>query len=212
MLPAISSDLPAYLLPPKAGDDDRHTSSDDFGPAVRVDISAEGAIDAQSAQPGTGLYGPDGQFVDSAARRDLQNGTPSEEPQPQPAAEQESPEANGSDAPSQPQADVPTVLNNATQNTQHDRDLALANYDSIIPPAAREELAHLADRVQRKSSEQALSPSEYKKLAELLMRVGRHSDAMWARSEAEKLQQGEQPADAQSDMPSSMLATAGVAS
>jgi hypothetical protein len=204
MLPAISSDLPAYLLPPTVGEEGRRTTSESYGPADRVDISTESAVDAQSVQPGTGLYGPDGQFVDSAARRELQNGSQS-----QPAADQPSSDAAGDTAPSQPQAlETPSVLSSQSQEAEPERDLALDNFDAAIPPAAREELRSLADRVERKSTERALSPDEYKKMAALMMRVGRHPDAMRALTEAQKLEQAGQP-EVEIETPS-ILTEAGV--
>ena len=213
MLPAISSDLPAYLLPQTTGEEGRRTTPDSFGPAARVDVSADKAIADQSAQPGTGIYGPDGQFVEAAAQRQVQDGGSQGGQAGESAEDQPAGDTGGDTAPAQPQAlETPPVLSTGSSQSesgQHDRDLALSNFDAAIPPAAREELRALADRVQRKSSEQSLSQDEYKKLAELLMRVGRHSDAMWARTEAEKAgQTGEQ--QTQIEQPS-MLSMAGVA-
>jgi hypothetical protein len=211
MLPAISSDLPAYLLPPTLGEEGRRTTPDSFGPAAQVDISAEKAIAAQSSQPGTGIYGPDGQFVEAAAQRQVQDGRSQGGSQSQPAEDQPAADPAGDPAPSPPQAlETPPVLSSSqSQTAQPDRNLALDNFDAAIPPAAREELRALADRVQRKSSEKGLNQDEYKKLAELLMRVGRHSDAMWARTEAERMEPNQQP-QPQAEQPS-ILTAAGVA-
>jgi hypothetical protein len=213
MLPAISSDLPAYLLPPTTGEEGRRTTPDSFGPASQVDISAEKAIDAQSSQPGTGIYGPNGQFVEAAAQRQVQDGQSQGGSQSQPAEDQPAADSVGDTAPTQPKAletsPVLSAKSSQSQSGGHDRDLALDNFDAAIPPAAREELRALADRVQRKSSEQGLNPDEYKKLADLLTRVGRHSDAMWARTEAEKMEPSTAPqAEAE---PPSILTAAGVA-
>ncbi len=66
MLPAISSDLPAYLLPPKVGEESRQTQESTFGPAYRVDLSTDKTVTEASESPGNGLYGPKGQFVESS--------------------------------------------------------------------------------------------------------------------------------------------------
>ena len=73
MLPAVSADLPAYLAPPVGPPEGRRTATTEsaFGPSAQVDLSSEKAVDAQSQNPGTGLYGPDGRFVESSARREL---------------------------------------------------------------------------------------------------------------------------------------------
>jgi hypothetical protein len=80
MLPAISADLPAYLIPPKTGGEGRQTGTDksDFGPAARVDVSKAAA--AQSQDPNQGLYGPDGQFVETAARRETEDRPAAKDP------------------------------------------------------------------------------------------------------------------------------------
>ena len=71
MLPAISADLPVYLVPPKARPEDRTQGADSgFGPDTRVDVRKRGGEAApEHNDTSIGLYGPDGQFVEAAARR-----------------------------------------------------------------------------------------------------------------------------------------------
>src|SRR5512140_1114566 len=150
MLPAVSADLPAYLAPPVGVPEGRRTATTEsaFGPSAQVDLSPEKAVDAQSRNPGTGLYGPDGRFVESSARRD------------QPASD----------------------------NASRQRDLALAQIEAIVPPAAREELRALADRVGRLAARQQYDPGELKKIAHLMTKVGRYDEAQRALKKAQQLE------------------------
>ena len=163
MLPAVSADLPAYVAGPQRPPDSRRTATDGsaFGPPVQVDLSTDQAVDAQSQTPGTSLYGPDGRFVESSARRE--------------------------------------VLSDAEAN--HQRNLALAELDAIIPPAAREELRALADRVGRAATRQQSEPRQLKQIARLMDRVGRYEEAHRALAKAQKLE-GARQDDATAEPPS----------
>lgn len=166
MLPAISADLPAYLLPPKSGGDgERPTAESSFGPAVRVQISANGSHAAEGQAPGTGLYGPDGQFVEAASQRESQQGS-----------------GGGTSNGGQPVLSSPA----GSDASQTPRELDLADFDSIIPPAVREELRALADRASRDLQSNDMQPQEYKQLAELMIRVGRYHEAVQAWNRADE--------------------------
>lgn len=179
MLPAISADLPAYLIPPKTGGDGRNTGTDksDFGPDARVDVSKAAA--EQSQNPNQGLYGPDGQFVETAARRETEN-RPDAKKSAQPARQSES-------AGAEPKAGSPT---GPDAESTRQRDLALSDFEAIIPPAASEELRALADHVSRKADERQRGPREYKQVVDLMTRVGRHHDAAEAMAKAKALEEG----------------------
>ncbi len=178
MLPAISADLPAYLIPPKTGGDGRNTGTDesDFGPAARVDVSKAAA--AQSQNPNQGLYGPDGQFVETAARRETED---------RPDAKEFAQRARHAEsAGAEPKAGSP--MGPEAEPTRH-RDLVLSDFDAIIPPAASEELRALADHVSRRADEQQRGPREYKQVVDLMTRVGRHHDAADAMAKARALEE-----------------------
>jgi len=150
MLPAISADLPAYVAGPQRPPDSRRTSTGEsaFGPPVQVALSTDEAVDAQSQSPGLGLYGPDGRFIESSARRELlSNG-----------------DADG------------------------ERELGLAEFDAIIPPAAREELRALADRVGQAVVGHQSEPRQLRQIARLMDKVGRYDEAKRALAEAEDLE------------------------
>ncbi len=174
MLPAISADLPAYLLPPSRGGDGRRTETDEsqFGPATRVEVSSAEAIAVQSHQPATGLYGPDGQFVETAGRRETQD---------RPADDQ----AVQADVESQVRAELSSER---ADDAERSRDLNLADFDAIIPPAMREELDDLANRVADDSQDDDLRRADYQKIADLMTRIGRHDEAMRALAKADELE------------------------
>lgn len=160
MLPAVSADLPAYLLPPKSGSGERLTGDDNdgFGPSVQLDLSSAEAVEAQSRNPGIGLYGPDGQFVETSNRA-----------------------SSGS-----------TPFSGTADQSEQARDLDLAQFDSVIPPAAREELRALADRVARKAEEKAFDSRDFQQIARLMAQVGRFDRANWALTRAKELDSGEE--------------------
>jgi len=197
MLPAISADLPAYLLPPTSGRDDRQTTTgeSEFGPAVRVNVSSAEAIAAQSRRPGEGLYGPDGRFIEGAARRELENNAAqgkcahtdarSEQTTTSPHAEGVLPSSDSPAPMEGPKAGVLAAGNETATNRRH---IDLASLDAVIPPAARAELNDLADRVSRKSDIQNLGPDEYRQLADLMSRVGRYDKSMEAQAKADELE------------------------
>ncbi len=206
MLPAISSDLPAYLQPPKTGEENRRTSSDGFGPDAKVELSVDKAVASQSSDPGTGVYGPDGKFVESAARRsthDQPRGDSSADPaKADQSAKTKAAQRDSGRASADGQlGSAPQMLSPNRSTPTHDRDLALSNFDSIIPPAAHEELRALADRAERAASRRKLDSDDYKKMADLMTRLGRHPDATRAIAEAkamEEMREDASPGDAPS--------------
>jgi hypothetical protein len=167
-----------------------------------VELSVDEAVSSQSAAPGTGVYGPDGQFVESAARRDVQDQPRSSSSTDVPEAQ--APAATSSNEPVDVQASpqdsdessddgqlgsTPEMLSTDRSQSARDRELALDNFDSIIPPAAKEELRSLADRAQRAAAQRKLDSEGYKEMADLMTRIGRHPDAARARAEAEDMEQ-----------------------
>ncbi len=157
MLPAISADLPAYLLPPKSGSGDRPTGDQEgHEPSVRLDLSENDAQETQSRNPGVGLYGPDGRFVESVS----------------------------------PEAAANQLFGGGTPKEKPARDLDLAQFDSVIPPAAKEELRALADRISRKAEASSFDPSDLEQIAQLMQAVGRFDRAHWALTRAKELERG----------------------
>ena len=198
MLPAISADLPALLVPPSNKDAGQPLkTSDEFGPSARVELSPQKAVQAQSNNPSSGLYGADGRFVESAARRQVRQ--TNREDTPAAPANRETDETTNnraaqSNRPPRSKEDLKqTLLTAATDVRSRSRDLSLAEFDAAVPPAAREELRALADRVSRRAANQSLEPNDYKRISELLDRVGRFADAKQALDRAHKLEAGNEP-------------------
>lgn len=194
MLPAISADLPALLVPPSNKDAGRPLkTSDGFGPSTRVELSAQKAVQAQSNNPSSGLYGADGRFVETAARREITQTSRDETPA---AANRQTDEttsnrAEQADRPPRRNEDVKqALLKAATDVRARFRDLSLAEFDAAVPPAAREELRALADRVERRATTQSFEPRDFKRLSELFDRVGRFGDAKQALDRARELEAG----------------------
>ncbi len=192
MLTAVSSELPAYLLPPKAEAEGRAPSTSESGPDARVSVSTRGAAAAQAHPSGSGLYGPDGQFVESTAQRTGQQ--PATQGQSDPVAY----DGASSGASYSFQAEQGYITDSPDESVQihpasksaefHGRDLGLSDFDATIPPAAKEELRSLADRIERKVGGASLEAREYRQMAELMSRVGRHDEAMAALAKAEELE------------------------
>jgi len=179
MLPAISADLPVYLTPPSDKEAGRQTTTDaGFGPSTRVDFSKDKAVAAQSTKPGNGLYGADGQFVESAAHRD--------DAAPQtPGGMEKTAVAKTSRAASATESSPGLLSNSDVPAAAGSRDLSIDSFNSALPPAATEELRSLADRVERRAAEQELSSRDYRQVAELMERVGRHHEAKRAADAAD---------------------------
>lgn len=197
MLPAISADLPALLVPPSNKDAGQPLkTSDGFGPSARVELSPQKAVQAQSNNPSSGLYGADGRFVESAARREI---TQTSRDDPPPAADRPTDETANNRAvqnnqPPRRNEDVKQqLLKAATDVRSQSRDLSLAEFDAAVPPAAREELRALADRVNRRTTTQTLESRDYKRISELFDRVGRFREAKQALDRAHKLEAGNEP-------------------
>lgn len=214
MLPAISSDLPAYLLPQKVGEGGRQTHESAFGPAFRVDLSTDRAVTEASASPGNGLYGPNGQFVEASVDvRSARQAPARSEPAAPAVAEQAEPvvavaeevepavvdaeevePAGENVAGTHPvtvedvslSPDQPRML--ATGGSEDERELSLSDFESVVPPAARTELRELADNVGRLTDSDRLGPRELKQIADLMSRVGRHDYAKRALDRAAELE------------------------
>ena len=162
MLPSVSAELPAYLVPPtgRGGGTGPPVEAGAEPTVDRVELSVDRAVDAQSRSPNSGLYGPDGRFVDASPR-----------------ASEEGARRNASDSGAREDA----------------RNLTLDEIDAVVPPAAREELRALADRVEKKPPAKPLTSEEYRRISDLMERVGRHSEATAARARAEELEQSMKP-------------------
>jgi len=198
MLPAVSASLPAYLVPPRSRPDDQTQKAESlsrFGPDARVDVAADGAAGADHAAPEPGLYGPNGKFVEAAGRREVRL------------------EARNVDRDEGPGDEVETTQEPETAQRRHDsRDLSLKEFDVTIPPAAREELKALADRVDRQTVAQTFDVKDYRRIETLMERLGRFDEAQRARARAESIQE-QRAADPSSERPNALLnvATGGAA-
>ncbi|MBK8269042.1 MAG: hypothetical protein IPK83_12335 [Planctomycetes bacterium] len=79
--------------------------------------------------------------------------------------------------------------NQESAGRQNGRELTLAEFDAVVPPAAREELRALADRVNEQASTQSLEPKDYMLISDLMMRVGRYTEALDAERRAAELEE-----------------------
>lgn len=228
MLPAISANLPAYLVPPNPNGPTSETQeSSRFGPAATVELSASGSAVAENAAPGAGLYGPNGQFVEAGARRNTANqhseknpptpteGRTDQQPDSAPTASQQRPAdeeqetaANRNvqnESRSRRDAPRPPESTELAPPSEHEvRDLSIKEVDAVIPPAAREELRELADRIEKKSESQRLNAREYREIAQFFERVGRHDEARRARELATDLEKQRLMSQEESNAPSSI--------
>lgn len=214
MLPAISADLPAYLVPPSSREVDSAAAQNaGFGPSAEVSLSAEQALARNSAQPGRVEYGRDGRFVETAARRDLEGQPAGDQPpaaarrgEGRPGADIQatSGETRASATREDSRGEEPStaretgrdasraasLLHSAADSTQETRDLSLKEFDAAIPPAAREELRALAERVSRRAHSASLSADDYRQLSRLFERLGRYDQSFDALARAEELERG----------------------
>lgn len=211
MLPAISADLPAALIPP-SGKATGQTTTDEagFGPTTRVEFSTEQAIKGQSSEPGNSLYGPDGQFVENAGRRELPqtrfddsptppvNENPSVEREPRPVkndrdaaavAPEDAVVTSAQDRASRRAAETKPIAQAEVREESRTRNLDLADFDAVVPPAAREELIALADRVNKKATNHPLTSKDYKLITDLMTRIGRFREAHDALDKARELEE-----------------------
>lgn len=190
MLPAITAELPAYLVPPKARSENQSKRVEPgFGPDTKVDIRREGAQAAAQGGTTAGVYGPDGQFVEAASRRTVRQEAP--EPRDTSPPRDADPPRDTSpprEAPSRSENNRETRA--ATETDRPPRDLALNEFDVAVPPAELEELRELANRVDRLS--RTRTPKEYERIGKLMDRVGRYDAAQRARIAAEADQPTEQ--------------------
>lgn len=186
MLPAITANLPAYLSPPRTASEESSQGATDFGPAVKVDLEKTRSDGARGANR-SGLYGPDGQFVESNARREL--GQRPRFQSPQRAASALNNQVESTRPASQETPPAALQVKSSEQVAVARRDLSLEEVNAAVPPAAREELRELADRVDRRSRNNQLQVDEYRRIADLMERIGRYEDAQAARKKAQELKE-----------------------
>lgn len=175
MLPAVTAELPAYLVPPRTQTAGRATGgTSDFGPSANVELSAEDVRAKQSRKPGVGLYGPNGRFVEPTSQKQDEI-----QPRTQPKPESNEQEASARAARVKAESD------------EARRQLSLAQVDAALPPAQRDELKDLARRIQRRNAQEPLPAKEYKQIANLMQRVGEFKEARQALEKARKIEQGD---------------------
>lgn len=207
MLSAITADLPGYLVPPRGRPDDGPPAAESrFGPAARLDVTTiSGASDSKNSD--SGIYGPNGQFVERGARRDLGSDVSSGGP-PQAGDGAFGPVDLTAPAPEKgATGDRPHPLNTDADVPADRRDLSLTEFDVAVPPAAREELLDLASRISRRNGDGSLSADDYVRIADLMERIGHFDQAQQARDRADSLRNGGESgslntAAAESDGPS----------
>ncbi len=190
MLSAITADLPGYLIPPRGRPDEGSSTAESrFGPAARLDVTTiSGASDSKNSD--SGVYGPNGQFVERGARRDLGSDVSSGRP-PQAGNGAFGPADLTAPAPEKSTAgDRPHPLNTDADDPADRRDLTLTEFDVAVPPAAREELLDLASRISRRNGDGSLSADDYVRIADLMDRVGHFDQAQQARDRADSLRDG----------------------
>jgi hypothetical protein len=172
MLTSVTADLPVYLVPPatresgrSAGDDKRAMRAAD-----KVELRDEAAERANSQEPESSIYGPDGRFVAATARAESEQDTVPDRGRQKQRTDEESA-----------------------------RELSLAEFDAVVPPAAREELRALADRVHERAKAETLESKDYLLISDLMTRVGRYTEALEAQQRAEELEQSDESADSTSN-------------
>jgi len=147
-----------------------------------------GASDSKNSD--SGVYGPNGQFVERGAQRDL--GSDVFRGRPSHAGDggfgpadltAPAPEENTT-------GDRPHPLNTDAANRADLRDLSLTEFDVAVPPAAREELLDLASRISRRNGDGSLSADDYVRIADLMDRIGHFDQAQQARDRADSLRNG----------------------
>ncbi len=190
MLSAITADLPGYLVPPRGRPDDGPPAAESrFGPAARLDVTTiSGASDSKNSD--SGVYGPNGQFVERGARRDLGADVSSGRP-PHAGDGAFGPVNLTAPAPEEgTTGDRPHPLNTDAANRADLRDLSLTEFDVAVPPAARAELLDLASRINRRNGDGSLSADDYVRIADLMERIGHFDQAQRARDRADSLRNG----------------------
>lgn len=188
MLSAITANLPVYHAPPRpTGEDQRPRESADFGPAAEVDVEALRAAGSEQSRR-TGLYGPDGQFVEAGAQGESRS-RPQRSPADEPSTSENTPDERMRSEAADPTARERRLEAVKTESASR-RDLTLAEVDAAVPPAARAELRELADRLSRHSENSRLQADDYRQLAKLMERVGRYEDARVAEAKAGELESG----------------------
>ncbi len=181
MLPAVSAELPAYLVPPAVNASPRTANTaQGYGPAAVAEISADAVRAAQSRRPGVGLYGPNGRFIESTAGRHAGART-TRQPTPQAADGDRS----GGGAPTEDLANA--AVASTESSIARKRDLSLAQVNAVVPPAHQDELRELADHVRRTTDVRRLEARDYERIADLMERVGDYDQAKQALDEARKL-------------------------
>ena len=184
MLPAVSAELPAYLVPQTTRPVSRSVDAGStFGPAAVAELSVDQARAAQSRRPGVGLYGPDGRFIEPTSERSDSSRSTQQPTQGNPPATSQVTDRSQSDAAEQ-----------SAQQEVRKRDLSLSQIDAAVPPAQREELRQLAEHVRRKPDAEPLEVRDYKQIASLMDRVGRYDEAQQAMDKAKELEAHERSA------------------
>ena len=191
MLSAITANLPVYHAPPRpTGEEPRSREPTDFGPAAEVDVEALRAAGFEQSRR-TGVYGPDGQFVEAGAQGESRS-RPQRSPADDPSNSEKTSEARARSHDSEPTARQ-RRLEALSAESESQRDLTLAEVDAAVPPAARAELRELADRLSRRSGDGGLEADDLRQLAKLMERVGRYEDARVAEAKAGELESGREP-------------------
>lgn len=200
MLSAITANLPVYHAPPRpTGEEPRSRESTDFGPAAEVDVEALRAAGSEQSRR-TGLYGPDGQFVEAGAQGESRS-RPRRSPADEPSTTDKAVEQRVRSDDTEPTARE-RRLEAIKAESGPQRDLTLAEVDAAVPPAARAELRELADRLSRRTENGGLEADDLRQLAKLMERVGRYEDARVAEAKAGELESGreqETPQTVQAD-------------
>jgi hypothetical protein len=188
MLSAITANLPVYHVPPRpTGEEPRSRESADFGPAAEVDVEALRAAGSEQSRR-TGVYGPDGQFVEAGAQGESRS-RPRRSPADETSTSEKAAEQRVRSEDTEPTARQ-RRLEAFKAESESQRDLTLAEVDAAVPPAARAELRELADRLSRRSGNGGLEADDLRQLAKLMERVGRYEDARVAEAKAGELESG----------------------
>ncbi|GMU35493.1 MAG: hypothetical protein AMXMBFR20_33640 [Planctomycetia bacterium] len=136
----------------------------------------------------TGLYGPDGQFVEAGAQGESRS-RPRRSPADEPSTTDKASEQRIRSEDIEPTARERRLEALAAESASQ-RDLTLAEVDAAVPPAARAELRELADRLSRRTENGGLEADDLRQLAKLMERVGRYEDARVAEAKAGELESG----------------------
>jgi hypothetical protein len=152
-----------------------------------VDVEALRAAGSEQSRR-TGVYGPDGQFVEAGAQGESRS-RPRRSPADETSTSEKAAEQRARSEDAEPTARQ-RRLEAFKAESESQRDLTLAEVDAAVPPAARAELRELADRLSRRSGDGGLEAEDLRQLAKLMERVGRYEDARVAEAKAGELESG----------------------